>query len=104
MSPSIAQQFSRIIDLAVILVVVPYIYASVATVKVCHDHGVPARTFTLYKWIAIAAVLYCLATILGGDPRTVVRAMVALLLSVPFYPFFIKSMEAAKKAKRAGGG
>jgi len=101
MSPSIAQQFSRIIDLAVILVVVPYIYASVAVVTVCFDHHVPARTFTLYKWIAIAAVLYCLATILGGDPRTVVRAMVALLLSVPFYPFFIKSMEAAKKAKDA---
>ena len=100
-SPSIAQQFSRIIDLAVILVVVPYIYASVAVVKVCFDHHVPARTFTLYKWIAIAAVLYCLATILGGDPRTVVRAMVALLLSVPFYPFFIKSMEAAKKTKGA---
>ncbi|HTG53383.1 MAG TPA: amino acid permease [Gemmatimonadaceae bacterium] len=99
MSPSIAQQFSRIIDLAVILVVVPYIYASVAVVKVCFDHHVPPRTFTLYKWIAIAAVLYCLATILGGDPRTVVRAMVALLLSVPFYPFFIKSMEAAKGQK-----
>ena len=97
MSPTIAQQFSRIIDLAVILVVVPYIYASVAVVKVCFDHKVPAKTFQLYKWIAIAAVLYCLATILGGDPRTVVRAMVALLLSVPLYPFFIRSMEEAKR-------
>ena len=99
MSPSIAQQFSRIIDLAVILVVVPYIYASVAVVKVCFDHKVSARTFLTFKWIAIAAVLYCLATILGGDPRTVVRAMVAMLISVPLYPFFIKSMEAAKKRK-----
>jgi arginine:agmatine antiporter len=102
MSPTIAQQFNRIIDLAVILVVIPYIYSSVAVVKVMFDHHVPPRTFVLFKWIAIAAVLYCLATILGGDPRTVVRAMVALLLSVPLYPFFIKSMEAAQKRKRAG--
>lgn len=101
MSPTIAGQFSRIIDLAVILVVVPYIYASVALVKVAFDHQVPPRTFQLYKWIAIAAVIYCLWTVLGGDPTTVVHAMIALLLSVPLYPFFIRSMEAAAKRKRA---
>ena len=101
MSPTIAGQFSRIIDLAVILVVVPYIYASVALVKVAFDHQVPPRTFQTYKWIAIAAVVYCLWTVLGGDPTTVVHAMVALLLSVPLYPFFIRSMEAAAKRKRA---
>jgi arginine:agmatine antiporter len=99
MSPTIAGQFSRIIDLAVILIVVPYIYASVAVVKVVHDHGLPRRTFVTYKWIAIGAVAYCLATVLGGDPGTVVNAMVALLLSVPFYPFFIRSMEAAARRK-----
>ena len=52
MSPTIAGQFSRIIDLAVILVVVPYIYSSVAVVKVVYDHQLPARTFQTYKWIA----------------------------------------------------
>src|SRR4030095_16125475 len=51
MSPTIADQFSRIIDLAVILAVIPYLYASVAVVKVVHDHGLPARTFRTYKWI-----------------------------------------------------
>jgi arginine:agmatine antiporter len=100
MSPTIAGQFNRIIDLAVILVVIPYIYASVAVVKVVFDHQLPRRTFLLYKWIAIAAVIYCLWTVLGGDPSTVVHAMIALLLSVPLYPFFIRSMEAAAKRKR----
>jgi arginine:agmatine antiporter len=100
MSPTIAGQFNRIIDLAVILVVIPYIYASVAVVKVVFDHQLPRRTFLLYKWIAIAAVIYCLWTVLGGDPKTVVHAMVALLVSVPLYPFFIRSMEAAKQRKR----
>jgi arginine:agmatine antiporter len=101
MSPTIADQFGRIIDLAVILAVVPYIYSSVAVVKVVYDHKLPARTFRLYKWIALAAVAYCLATVLGGDPTTVVHAFVALLISVPLYPFFIRSMEAARQ-KRAG--
>jgi arginine:agmatine antiporter len=103
MAPTIADQFNRIIDLAVILAVIPYIYASVAVVKVVYDHAQPARTFRTYKWIAIGAVVYCLWTVVGGDPRTVVNAMVALLLSVPFYPFFLRSMEAAAQRKRAAG-
>jgi arginine:agmatine antiporter len=74
----------------------------VAVVKVVFDRHLPTRTFQTYKWIAIAAVIYCLWTVLGGDPPTVVNAMVALLISVPLYPFFIRSMEEAAKRKRAG--
>jgi arginine:agmatine antiporter len=102
MSPTISGQFSRIIDIAVILAVIPYIYASVAVVKVTFDRGLPAGTFQTYKWIAIGAVIYCLWTVLGGDPPTIVYAMVALLASVPLYPFFIRSMEAASERKRTG--
>ncbi len=100
MSPTIAGQFSRIIDLAVILIVVPYIYSSVALVQVVFDHKLPARTFQMYKWIAMVAVIYCLWTVRGGDPKTVVNAMIALLISVPLYPFFLRSMEAAKARKQ----
>jgi arginine:agmatine antiporter len=103
MSPTIAEQFSMIIDLAVILAVIPYIYASVAVVKVTFDHGVPRSTFRLYKWIAVSAVIYLLWTVIGGDPDTVVNAMVALLISVPLYPFFLRSMEAAAERKRTAG-
>lgn len=104
MSPTMADQFSRIIDLAVILVVVPYVYAAVAVLKVTYDHKVSRRTLWLYAGIMLVAVAYCLATVLGGNERTVVRAMVALLVTVPLYPFFIKSMEAAAAAKRAAKG
>ena len=100
MSPTLAGQFSRIVDLAVILAVIPYVYASVAVVKVVFDRGIRGRTFQTYKWIAIAAVGYCIWAVVGGDPPTVVNAMVALLLSVPLYPFFIRSMEAAAKRKQ----
>ena len=98
MSPTLAGQFNRLVDLAVILAVVPYIYASVALVKIVHDR-LPGWTFQAYKWVAITAVGYCLWAVVGGDPPTVVNAMVALLLSVALYPFFISSMEAATRRK-----
>ncbi|MBB6095162.1 arginine:agmatine antiporter [Povalibacter uvarum] len=103
MSPTIADQFTHIVDLAVVLVIVPYVYSAVAVVKVIHDHKLPAATFRTYKYIAIVAVIYCLWVIIGGEPKTVVRAMVALLISVPLYPYFIRSMEEAaqRKAQRA---
>ena len=99
MSPTLAGQFNNLVNLAVILIIVPYIYSAVAVVKVVHDHELPAKTLQTYKWIGIFAVVYCLWVILGGDPKTVVHAMVALLISVPLYPFFIRSMEAAAKRK-----
>jgi arginine:agmatine antiporter len=100
MSPTLGEQFGHIIDLAVILIVLPYVYASVAIVKVISDRGLPARTLRTFTGISIAAVAYCLWAVKGGDPQTVVRAMVALLVSVPLYPFFIRSMEAAAARKR----
>lgn len=99
MSPTIAGQFDRIINLAVILIVVPYVYASVAVVKVVYDRVGRGRTFTFYKFVALAAVGYCIWTVIGGDPRTVVHSFAALLLSVPLYPFFIRSMEAVAKRR-----
>jgi arginine:agmatine antiporter len=103
MSPTLAGQFNHLVDLAVILIIVPYIYSAVSVVKVIYDLKLPARTFRMYKWIAIAAVVYCLWAVIGGDPNTVVHAMVALLISVPLYPFFIRSMEeaAAQRAAKA---
>jgi arginine:agmatine antiporter len=103
MSPTLAEQFNHIVDLAVILIIVPYIYSAVAVVKVIHDHEQPASMFRTYKYLAIVAVTYCLWVILGSEPRTVVHAMVALLISVPLYPFFIGSMKeaAARRAQPA---
>jgi arginine:agmatine antiporter len=101
MSPTLAGQFNNLVNLAVVLIIVPYIYSAVAVVKVVHDHKLPRKTFLTYKWIALTAVVYCLWVIIGGDPATVVNALVALLISVPLYPFFIRSMEAAARRNAA---
>jgi arginine:agmatine antiporter len=101
MSSTIANQFNRLIDIAVILAVVPYVYSAVAVVKVVYDHKLPMGTVRTFMWIAIAAVAYCVWAVLGGSPGTVVAAFVALLVSVPLYPFFLRSMDAAAKRKAA---
>lgn len=97
-SPTIADQFNHIVNLAVILIIVPYIYSAVAIVKVVYDLKLPHATFRMYKWIALVAVIYCIWAVLGGDPMTVVHALAALLISVPLYPFFIRSMAKAADA------
>ena len=96
-SPTLAGQFSNMVDLAVMLIIVPYVYSAVAVVKVIHDRQLPRTTLRTYMWLALVAVVYCLWAVLGGNPTTVVHAMVGLLVSVPLYPFFIRSMEAATK-------
>jgi arginine:agmatine antiporter len=65
------------------------------------DLNVAVSVRHTYRWIALAAVVYCLWAVVGGDPKTVVHAMVALLVSVPLYPFFIRSMAEAAKRKAA---
>jgi len=97
-SPTIAGQFANITNLAVILIVLPYLYASVAVVKIVRIHQ--RHNWGIYIAVGLAAVVYCIWAIRGGDPPTVVNAMVALLISVPLYPLFIRSMEAAALRKR----
>jgi len=95
MSPTIAQQFSRAVDLAVILIIVPYIYSVVAVINLLAIHHAPRRTMLTFQLIAVAAMLYCLWAMVGGDQRTVVNAFVALLLSVPLYLFVTRRTQPA---------
>ncbi len=48
MSPTLAGQFDRIIDIAVTLAVAPYVYASVAVANVVRYRRLPARTLRTY--------------------------------------------------------
>ena len=45
-------------------------------------------------------VVYCVWTVLEGDPPTVVNVMVALLASVPLYSFSIRSIEATARKRQ----
>lgn len=100
MSPTAAAQFGTITNLAVILTILPYIYSSVAVWKVCYVNQVSAKTLWTFVVLGIAASLYFLWAVAGSNADTVRDAMIFLLLSVPLYPFFIRSMRAAEQRKQ----
>jgi len=95
MSPTIAQQFNRAVDLAVILIIVPYIYSAIAVINLLAIQHVSASTLHTFQLLALGAVFYCLWAVVGGDQHTVVNAFVALLLSVPLYLFVTRRTQPA---------
>ena len=97
MSPTIAEQFNRAVDLAVILIIVPYIYSAIAMINLLAIHrGASTPTaLHVYRLMAILAVFYCLWAVIGGDQHTVVNAFIALLLSVPLYLFVTRRTQPA---------
>jgi arginine:agmatine antiporter len=95
MSPTIADQFSRAVDLAVILIIVPYIYSAIALINLLAIKREVGTKFHVYRVCALAAVFYCLWAVVGGDQHTVVNAFIALLLSVPLYLFVTRRTQPA---------
>src|SRR6185436_7623063 len=95
MAPTIAEQFNRAVDLAVILIIVPYIYSAIYLINLLairHETGMKLHA---YRLCAIGALVYCLWAVIGGDEHTVVNAFVALLLSVPLYLFVTRRTQPA---------
>ncbi len=95
MSPTIAEQFNRAVDLAVILIIVPYIYSVIALINLLAIHHVAPKTFRIYLGIGLTALVYCLWAVVGGDEHTVVNAFVALMISVPLYLFVTRRTQPA---------
>jgi arginine:agmatine antiporter len=95
MSPTIADQFSRAVDLAVILIIVPYIYSCIALINLLALKGDRSKSLHLYRVAALVAVVYCLWAMVGGDPHTIRNAFVALLISVPLYLFVTRRTQPA---------
>ena len=95
MSPTIAEQFNRAVDLAVILIIVPYIYSIIALINLLAIQQVARKTFHSFLAIGLVALVYCLWAVVGGDEHTVVNAFVALLISVPLYLFVTRRTQPA---------
>jgi len=95
MSPTIAEQFNRAVDLAVILIIVPYLYSAIALINLLAIHHDVGAKHHVYRLCALGAVFYCLWAVVGGDQHTVVNAFIALLLSVPLYLFVTRRTQPA---------
>jgi arginine:agmatine antiporter len=95
MSPTIADQFNRAVDLAVILIIVPYIYSAIALLNLLAIQHVSRKVTNIFRVLALSAVFYCLWAVVGGDERTVVNAFIAMLISVPLYLFVTRRTQPA---------
>ncbi len=88
-SPSLTEQFNKIIDTAIILTLLPYLYSAVSFV-------VNYRARDLKGWrkigawaVTLLAMAYCLFALIGSQNELVHDAMFLLFLSVPIYLAFL---------------
>jgi arginine:agmatine antiporter len=86
-SASLTDQFAAVINMAIVLTILPYLYTSIAFLKEYGLHPDPRRA-GLAIGIALIGTAYCLAAIAGSDAGTVRNAMIFLFLSIPLYAAF----------------
>ena len=92
-SPSLAKQFNDIIDMAIILTILPYMYSGIAFLRLGKLAG--TNRWHHYFVVSIVAVvsIYCLWVVAGSDANLTRNAMIILFASVPLYPIFARNFE-----------
>lgn len=86
-SPSASSQFDIIVEVAVTLTLLPYIYSCVACYFAVEENG-KLTHIGLFWMLTSITVLYCLWAILGSTPTIAQYSMIFVLFITPFYPFF----------------
>ena len=88
MSPTLGQQFSKLIEVSTVLCLMIYVYSCVAVFH--YSNVTPFDGASRYRGIASVAMLFSLAVILlSGTQMLALTAMIVLATFV-VYPFFIK--------------
>ncbi|MEI6035810.1 MAG: amino acid permease [Verrucomicrobiae bacterium] len=89
-SPTLSKQFSEIIDMAIILTILPYMYSGIAFLQIGKQAG--TNRWHHYLVVSIVAVvsIYCLWVVAGSDATLTRNAMIILFASVPLYPLFTR--------------
>ncbi len=92
-SPTLGKQFNEIIDMAIILTILPYMYTGIAFLKIGKLAG--TNRWHHYLVVSIVAVvsIYCLWVVAGSDATLTRNAMIILFASVPLYPMFARGFD-----------
>jgi arginine:agmatine antiporter len=93
MSPTLAEQFGKIIEVTVILTLLNYLYACVAVWYYARlPTIVPAERAQLkrYQPLALAAMVFCLILIVRSDAKLLALAAIVVFLTYPLYPFVLQ--------------
>jgi putrescine:ornithine antiporter len=97
-SPSLAEQFSVLVNLAVVTNVVPYIIALSALTVMMRSAGVDAAVFKRNTVIALVATLYSTYAIYASGKDAVLGGMIMLALTYIIWGFIAPRFSAATNA------
>ena len=89
-SASLNAQFNEIIDMAIVLTLLPYLYTAVAFLGACRAAGYAGWKAWLAGLVAVLASGYCLWAVAGSESTLVRDAVIFLFLGVPFYWLFTR--------------
>jgi putrescine:ornithine antiporter len=86
-SPSLSEQFSALVNLAVVTNVIPYIISLSALVVIMKNAGVTGGAYTRNVVITVVAMLYSTYAIYASGKDAVLGAMIVLALTFIVYGF-----------------
>ncbi|HVM80054.1 MAG TPA: amino acid permease [Stellaceae bacterium] len=85
LSPSVGEAFMTLADISVLLVLTPYIFAAVSVSHYALSRAVGQPVV----WLAVLAILYCLAIIVASAGVTVAVSMAIGLSAAPLFGAFL---------------
>ena len=88
MSPTLGQQFSKLIEVSVVLCLLIYVYSSVALWH--YGNIVPFAGLRTYRLIALLAMLASTCVIVLSGSQMLALTAVIVLATYVLYPFFLK--------------
>lgn len=88
MSPTLGQQFSKLIEVSVVLCLLIYVYSSVAIWH--YGNLVPFAGFRLYRLVAFLAMLASFCVIVLSGLQMLALTAVIVLATCLLYPFFLR--------------
>ena len=89
-APTLSAQFSEIIDISIVLIVLPYLYSGFAFLTIGKFKGSSGWHRVFVTTIVFVVSVYCLWVVAGAEANLTRNAMIILFISVPLYPFFAK--------------
>src|SRR3954470_488295 len=108
-SPSLSEQFSALVNLAVVTNVIPYIISLSALVVIMKKANVPQRTYKLNVAVILVAVLYSTYAIYASGKDAVLGGTIVLALTYILYGFLaprfsVATAEAGVRTPARGAG
>ena len=89
LSPSVGEGFTVLADIAVLLVLTPYIFAAVSVAHYVQQ-GLVGRSLV---WVGLVTILYCLAVIIASAGTAVAISMALGLATAPLFRAFLAFTE-----------